>query len=378
MAKSSPLPAPKRPKPRQCGDLRLNVVRGPDEAGRWYWRARRFRDNASETVWCGWGTTDEADRAVAELVSKGSVARHHQDDTADTIRDLCELYVARQRRRADITTESVDTLKIMLKRVSAGIGDVKVDRIDSATLERHRDTRLRAGGAPASIRAELVRLRAAWTWGQEMGLVPMRALPRVRVTAEPRNCRTTPTRGDLIAVLAQLQGWQRLAVLLFAATGARLGELADLRWQDVALDRAELTVTGKTGTRVVPIAAPVVASLELWRAEHPRHAEGDRIWGVGGSSVRAKMRLILAKACERAKVPRFTAQGLRRAAVDALYRAGVDPAAAAAVVGHSPAVALAAYRRATEADRRRAVRAARLGYLDDTQVLSIDRREGQP
>jgi hypothetical protein len=49
--------------------------------------------------------------------------------------------------------------------------------------------------------------------------------------------------------------------------------------------------------------------------------------------------------------------------VDALYRAGVDVSVAAAVLGHSPAVALRHYRRASEDDRHEAVRRARLGVV---------------
>ena len=363
---------PKRPKPRAVGDLRLQVMRGPrEEDGRWYWRARAFRDGTEHTAWTGWATIPEADAAAASIVAAGKVYAPREPDRADTIRDLCELFVGKQEGRGDIEPVTLITTRNMLRRVVASIGEVRVERLDGATLERHRDTRLRAGAAGSSIKAELVRLRAAWTWGQEIGLVPARSLPRIRIPIEPRNCQQTPTRGDQVSVLQRLEGWIRLAVLLYASTGARLSELADLTWSAVDLDRAEITVKGKTGRRVVPCAPPMVRELRAWRDAHPETVPEGRVWGVGASTVKAKIRPALMEACEAAGVPRFTAQGLRRAAVDALYRSGVDPAAAASVVGHSPAVALAAYRRATQEDRRQAVHAARLGYLDEPEVLQF-------
>ncbi len=55
--------------------------------------------------------------------------------------------------------------------------------------------------------------------------------------------------------------------------------------------------------------------------------------------------------------------GLRRAAVDSLLRAGVDVGTACAILGHSPAVMLTRYRRATLDDARKAVLTARLGSV---------------
>ena len=50
---------------------------------------------------------------------------------------------------------------------------------------------------------------------------------------------------------AQEKAW----VALLLDTGIRLGELAGLRWPDVG--PASITVTGKTGPRVVPVSPPV-------------------------------------------------------------------------------------------------------------------------
>jgi len=50
---------------------------------------------------------------------------------------------------------------------------------------------------------------------------------------------------------AQESAW----IALLLDTGIRLGELAGLRWPDIG--PASMTVTGKTGPRVVPVSSPV-------------------------------------------------------------------------------------------------------------------------
>lgn len=77
----------------------------------------------------------------------------------------------------------------------------------------------------------------------------------------------------------------------------------------------------------------------------------------------------LPRACESGGVPAFSPHGLRRSAVDAYLRAGVDVGRAADLLGHSPKVMLEHYPQVTLDDRRRAVARARLGHLDEAKVL---------
>lgn len=224
--------------------------------------------------------------------------------------------------------------------------------------------------APETVARELRMLRTAWTWRHERGLVTRPVLPRVRVRMRPVMDRHTPTPAEVAAVLDQLEGWPWLAVRLLEATGCRLGEIGTLTRADIDEARAVLHVRGKTGQRPVAILPDVLAELL------PAMAERGPVLGITPESTRTSLRRYLADACEAAGCPRWTAHGLRRLAVDRLYRAGVDVGTAAAHLGHSPAVALEHYRRATAADMAGAVARAGLGRLPDGDgvVLPLVRR----
>ena len=67
-------------------------------------------------------------------------------------------------------------------------------------------------------------------------------------------------------------------------------------------------------------------------------------WGVKPHTIRHAIGGVLARASAATGCPRFTAHGLRRHAVDALARSGVDSSEAAALLGHSETVMLRYYR----------------------------------
>lgn len=119
------------------------------------------------------------------------------------------------------------------------------------------------------------------------------------------------------------------------------------------------------GARVRLLA--VARLLEEWHAAHPGE---DGIFGHTPST----MMQYLHRELKAAGVD-WQPHDLRRAAVDQLYRAGVDPGAAAALVGHSPTTALRHYRRASEEDLQAAVARTGLGHVPAGEVI-LFRRKG--
>jgi integrase len=140
---------------------------------------------------------------------------------------------------------------------------------------------------------------------------------------------------------------------LIAHAGLRRGEAVGLRDVDVALDRAEITVTRqrvdlgdtvrekrpktRSSTRVVALAAATVAVLRAARARRPQRREDGvffvrpdgRAWHPAAVSRR------FAKLIADAGLPPIRLHGLRHGAATLALAAGVDLKVIQSMLGHS-------------------------------------------
>lgn len=359
------MPAPSRPSPLSLGAYSASVVRGPDEAGRWYWRIR----TGQRYVWRGWATHDEVTAELGRHV--GGTAR--PQGGAATVRDLLELWLGDQedrRDRQDLAPRSIETWRAVCRAIVRELGDVRTQAVTRDTLEGYVRTRLRPrapeprrpgqrgrapsrSGAPLSVHRELRLLRQAWRWGREHGHVEGE-IPAVRVRARPVVERYTPTPDEAAAVVRELEAsapaWTVLAARLLYATGCRLGEVAGARRRDLDVDRAVLHVRGKTGPRDVHISRRLLVELAPLLPADPE------AWLliVRPSSAATDLRRHLVLACEAAGVPRWSAHALRRSATDRLLEGGASAAIESAHLGHSAAIAVRHYASARLSGLRRA------------------------
>ena len=386
MARKPSKPAGLTMGPVCAAALRPRPAGGPAD-GRWYWQARFWSTFVTEdhpkpgqrTVWTGWGTRDEVTAALRELGDPAKAEQAVETATAAplpdvksfTVADLLKRWKADIERRRDLPTQDGDHLGVFtvrnyvtrLAQINAGLGTVRLDRIDQPILKGYLARRIKETCAVATLNKEFIVLGAAWKWGRGNGTCPDRSLPRIRLeekvgVTSVRN-RRTPSPADLAAILHKMTGWPRVAVSLLYSTGCRIGEIATLERAAVDLDAGEITVNGKTGPRSVFLPDDAVNELRVWLATSThRYVIGAPPNVVGGHLWR-----YIAEACAAAGVARFSPHGLRRAVVGAFMRSGVEVAVAAEHLGHSPAVMLKLYRDVTPEDRRAGVRRAALGAL---------------
>lgn len=365
---------PKRPKPIPLGKVRIRVHRGPRADGRWYWRADRQAGEGREIVWSGWGTPDEAEAATGrELYARGEPRGERKVEQVRTLHDLLDTWAASQRARQDVSEHTKRNAEDAVARLSGTIGGVLVERLDQRDIERHRD---QCGDSGATIQRDLKYLRQAWRWGRQLGVVPLRDLPTVRVVVRPVRSRLTPTREIVALLLADVRAHSEATyrgVVLIAATGARPGEVCPteastgLRWGAFARDLRSVELVGKTGPREVQLHPEVTAELQRWGRGAPDELVCDRT----DETVRRRLR----DAAERLKLgSTVTPTGLRRYVTDALYDSGAGPDVESAVVGHSPEVAQRNYRRIRAAKQREAVLRAGLGVptVEGAEVIDIE------
>jgi integrase len=350
-----------RPKPIEIGPVRASPMdrcREQDGVVRWYWRARR--KGVRDLVWAGWATRDEAQHILADRVTRGLPAPANKVATGpvNTVGELIERWHARQHERVDLAERTLEHYDKAARHLVAWVREVGVHRLDRDTVERYRDNRFRESASPRLVVQELRVWSMAWKWAQEAAMVPARAFPNVTVKIDGYILNHhTPDPADVRKVLDAAVGESRLALELLAVTGARVSEIAGLRRCDIEADdrRVQLRLTGKTGTRRFPLPEPFAQVMR----ERAGNEETPVLSTLGNPRDQA-IRSRLARACRRAGVRAFTPHGLRRMVVDRMLRAGVDPATAASLTGHSVVVMLRFYRQVTEADREAAVARAAL------------------
>ncbi len=372
----------KRSKPRSIDldSVHVRQIRPPSKRSPdWYWRAVCYVNGKEETVWTGRASREEAKRIVNAKMANGELfTEKGSQEEITTLKDLLECWLGAQKARVDLAANTYRGYKRAAERLEKAIGAVLITGLHRGSLERYRDQRLREDAAPSTVGLELQVLRSAWRWGQDLGVCPHHRLPSVRLPKQRRYSHRTPTRGDVAKVLEELDGWQRLAVLLLYATGARPGEVTHLRWEDVDFDQGLVHLgrhvgARKTGERTVPLPASILAALEAW-------GQGKRTGLVlrgEPETARSVLGFYVRQACNRAGIEHWTPMGLRRLAEDELYRRVGDPSAAALFLGHSPEMAMRHYRKATTTDLRQAMEAAELGKVPAGKVFEFGKAAGE-
>ncbi len=380
----------RRPATIQLDRVKCRVIRGPRE-GRWYWQAVVYENAGQRTVWTGWATRADAVQELSALIASGGTTPKAQvTGRLNTVRELVSAWWALGvEPRSDIGRYTKRNYRLAARHWVTTCGDVRVDHVGVETMTAHRDLRLRKGAATSTVKRELVAMLTCWAWARDRGHVPDRRLAMVALEDVPVRDRHTPSEMDVRRVLAVLDAtprrhsrglvtWPWMAVHLLAATGARIGEIAGLRWADVDLVQGLLLIRGKrsrrnrSGVREVPVERALVTLLQAWRGRQAVEAclDPSRVLGVASRTVEVSLSgNYLKLACEQAGVRSFTPHGLRRYAEDRLANSGVDIAEYAAILGHSPAVALAHYRRATTDSMRRAVEGASMALAGSPRVL---------
>ena len=305
--------------------------------------------------------------------------------------NLCRAWYAQLEQRPPETRLADNTLAIYRRAcvyIREAIGDVPIkslsndairDMVDSMTTPAFRarlDTRNQAAakargqrstGAPArgqgyghrTINHTLTVLGMVLRWGRERDLDVPGALEPKRYAIKLKKGQTrsryrsyTPTAEEVLAFYERLRKTPlKLAVLIALRTGARIGELGALRWQDIraAFGGGFVRLVGKTGTRRVAVGAGVLDEILSFKQpgiDPERRLFRSSFGRRGGAG--------LVEAQQRQAIPlerQFTFHGLRRRWSSDQIQAGVPINVYADQAGHSPEIALRHYAVVTDRER---------------------------
>lgn len=242
------------------------------------------------------------------------------------------------------------------------LGDIRLAALKPVDVQRfHRDM-LDSGRAPGTVAVVHAVLRSALNDAVRLGIIDRNVASVVHAPRPKPPEMQTWTPEQVAAVLRAAQG-DRYACLwrLALTTGMRRGELLGLRWIDVDLDNALLTIrhtlyqgkgrawesgTPKTekGRRSIALSPDDVAALAAHRTAHlalqlaaPEwHETGLVFTEANGKAVNAnRLRERFLKLIDRAGVPVIRFHDMRHTAASLMLAAGVHAKIVQERLGHS-------------------------------------------
>ena len=292
-----------------------------------------------------WAAEQETRLLKGQAVETTEARRRTLADAIDRYLALLDTKDAKDRRR-------------QLEWWKARLGGHRISAITPALIGEGRDALLtggKNGDRPASP-ATAVRYLAAlshlftlaereWRWANEnpVRLVkkPKEPRGRVRFLADEE-------RERLLAACRESRS-PRLYPLVVVAmvTGARQGELLNLRWQDVDLERGQAVLhdTKNGERRAVPLVGPAVEALR----EHGkvRRIDTDLVF-ASENGKKTRPQRVFREALEEAQIERFRFHDLRHTAASYLAMSGATLGEIAEILGHKTLQMVKRYAHLTE------------------------------
>ena len=245
------------------------------------------------------------------------------------------------------------------------LGTVRLTQLTPQRVQTFLNALAAHGLSPASIVHARGVLRTALADAMKWGLVERNVAALVDPPRREHLERSIPSPEQAHAMLAAMAGWRLEGIVSVAlALGLRLGEALGLRWDDIDLDSATLTVARtlqyyrgdfelsapKTARsqRTLALPAGAVAALRAHRvrqlAERVQAGPewtGER-WGdlvfttpTGGPLIGAHVTRDYQLRLKRAGLPTYRFHDLRHAAASLLLAQGVPPRTVMEILGHS-------------------------------------------
>ncbi len=304
-----------------------NVCESEDWWARWYVPGERGKPRRV--------STQTANRQEAERFLRGKMALMARDASDATIADLLALVSDDYLETGKRSKQDVDA-KISA-HLEPAFGKLRPGQLTSAHLKSYRDKRRGAGMANATINRELAVLRRAYNIGRAQ-TPPLCGEPPAFPMLREDNIRTgtlAPEKYDDLRN-AFTYWLPRLAFVVGYFSGARLGEVLDIRWSNVDFKSGRILL-GRTKNgepRYLTICGEMGAYMEMAKAERDqKHPKCDYVFHIDGLPVESIKRA-WKTACRIAGVPTLRFHDLRRTALTTMEMAGISRSVATAISGH--------------------------------------------
>lgn len=230
----------------------------------------------------------EADRFAATASVEVREGVHVADSASVTVEKAGSLWIA-SGESAGLERSSIDQRKSHLKHhINPLIGQTLLSRLTAPAVRDFEDTMRQKGRSPAMVKKVLTSLGSILSDANERGLATRNPVRDIRSSRKGRDRRQEkrqkgklvvgvdiPTRNEIKALVAALDGNWRPLLLTAIFTGMRSSEIRGLRWRDVNFKKAEIHVNqradqfkeigptkSQAGVRTIPVPPVVIAALK--------------------------------------------------------------------------------------------------------------------
>jgi integrase len=242
----------------------------------------------------------KADEFAATASVEVREGTHVADSASATIEAAANLWMKTTERRVEASTMVQYRQHVNIHIVPL-IGQTLLSRLTVPAVRKFEEDMIEAGRSAAMVRKIMITLGSIVADAQERGLVVRNAVrEKGRARQKGRDRRTErrqkgrlklgvdiPTREEIKAIVAVLDGRWRPLLLTAIFTGLRASELRGLRWEDVDLDRSKIHVRqradfmneigrpkSETSERTLPAPPIVINALREWKLACPKGKAG--------------------------------------------------------------------------------------------------------
>lgn len=276
-----------------------------------------------------WGRLQERLMDAGQWVDR----TESEQTTLEELLDRYQREISPTKRGANIEWYYINTFK------KSEIAKYSVAAITGQLIAKWRDERVKEVSG-SSVSRELTLLSHVFTvaikeWGFALNHNPV-SLVRKPSSNPPRNrVLTDSERKNLLDALSQCRNpWIHPVVIFAMETAARRGEILNLNWKEVDLQRRTAKISGKTGSRTIPLSPLCIATLKTL----PRSIDG-KVFPVTIETLKQAYQ----RAVARAGIEDFTFHDLRHDALTRLAKLGLNILELRAISGHTTANMLQRY-----------------------------------
>lgn len=198
-----------------------------------------------------------------------------------------------EKEAAGRSARTVDTYRQRLSSFAEGLGHALVSDVQSMDVTRYvaflRQQQERYGSHPhrptmrgrlslATVDGRIQAIRAFFRWCVERGYCESSPAAHLKRPGYDPSAETRAIKPEVLKAMIQVahndavdhNQPRNLAMILFMAdTGVRVGELINLRIEELYLDNQTAEVRGKTGPRFVDFTEVTERALRYWLGQRP-------------------------------------------------------------------------------------------------------------